>query len=74
VTPPKWSDFGQLGAHFAANASRYLAQFALWLALFTMALTVLGHRPSQFIPSFAFLYVFSLLIFVFGQWSQANLL
>jgi uncharacterized integral membrane protein (TIGR00698 family) len=72
VTPPKWSDFGQLGAHFAANASRYLAQFALWLALFTMALTVLGHRPSQFIPSFAFLYVFSLLIFVFGQWSQAN--
>jgi uncharacterized integral membrane protein (TIGR00698 family) len=72
VTPPKWSDFGQLGAHFAANASRYLAQFALWLALFTMALTVLGHRPSQFIPSFAFLYVFSLLFFVFGQWSQAN--
>jgi uncharacterized integral membrane protein (TIGR00698 family) len=72
VTPEKWSDLGQLGAHFAANWPRYLAQFVAWLAIFTVALTALGYRAAEFIPAFLFLYVFSALIFVVGQWSQAN--
>jgi uncharacterized integral membrane protein (TIGR00698 family) len=72
VTPEKWSGLDQLGAHFAANGLRYLAQFALWLAIFTLALTILGHRPREFVPSFAFLYLFSVLIFALGQWTQAN--
>jgi uncharacterized integral membrane protein (TIGR00698 family) len=72
VTPEKWSSLDQLGAHFAANGLRYLAQFALWLAIFTVALTILGHRPREFVPSFAFLYLFSVLIFALGQWTQAN--
>jgi hypothetical protein len=43
VTPAKWSTLGQLGAHFAANYVRYIAQFIIWLALFSVALTALGH-------------------------------
>jgi uncharacterized integral membrane protein (TIGR00698 family) len=72
VTPEKWSSLDQLGAHFAANASRYLAQFVAWAAVFTIALTALGHRARDFIPSFVFLYLFSVLIFALGQWTQAN--
>jgi uncharacterized integral membrane protein (TIGR00698 family) len=72
VTPEKWTSLDQLGAHFAANGLRYIAQFVLWLAIFTIALTALGHRPQQFIPSFVFLYIFSVLIFALGQWSNAN--
>ncbi len=72
VTPEKWSSLDQLGAHFAANGIRYLAQFVLWLAIFAVALTALGHRAQEFIPSFVFLYLFSAVIFALGQWSAAN--
>ena len=45
VTPDKWSSLSQLGAHFAANAPRYLAQFVAWLVLFSVALG--GARPPR---------------------------
>jgi uncharacterized integral membrane protein (TIGR00698 family) len=72
VTPAKWSSPAQLGAHFADNAIRYLAQFAAWLTIFSIALTALGHRARDFIPAFAFLYVFAVAIFALGQWDQAS--
>jgi uncharacterized membrane protein YadS len=72
VTPAKWSTFSQLGAHFADNAQRYLAQFIVWLAIFSVALTALGHKARDFIPAFAFLYAFSVAIFALGQWDQAS--
>ena len=63
VTPAKWSNFGQLAAHFSANIPRYAAQLGLWLVIFTAATSVLGQRPAQFIPAFLLLYVISLAIF-----------
>ena len=72
VTPAKWSNIGQLMDHFSANILRYVAQLGMWLAIFTAATAVLGHRPRQFIPAFLLLYVISLLIFSLGQWDQAN--
>jgi hypothetical protein len=67
VTPEKWSTLSQLGAHFAANGHRYLAQFLFWLALFAAALTALGHNARDFVPSFVFLYAFSVVIFALGN-------
>src|ERR1051326_8137425 len=67
VTPAKWSTSAQLGAHFADNAPRYLAQFLVWLAIFSVALTALGHKARDFIPAFAFLYALSVAIFALGQ-------
>ena len=72
VTPAKWSTAGQLGAHFAADWPRYLAQFAGWLAVFSLALTALGHKAREFIPSFVLLYLLSVGVFVVGQWRVAN--
>jgi len=72
VTPAKWSTWAQLGAHFAANYDRYIAQFVAWLVVFAVALTALGHRARDFIPSFVVLYALSLVIFVVGQWDKAN--
>src|SRR5579871_6108007 len=48
VTPAKWSTFSQLGSHFAANGLRYVAQFAVWLAVFTVALSTLGYRARVY--------------------------
>jgi len=72
VTPAKWSTWSQLGAHFAANYDRYIVQFIAWLAVFTVALSALGHKARDFIPSFIFLYVLSVAIFALGQWDQAS--
>jgi uncharacterized integral membrane protein (TIGR00698 family) len=72
VTPAKWTSFAQLGAHFADNWLRYLVQFALWVAAFTVALTTLGHKPREFVPAFVFIYVLAVVIFAIGQWDRAN--
>jgi uncharacterized membrane protein YadS len=72
VTPAKWSTLPQLGAHFAANYDRYIAQFLVWLIIFSIALSALGRKAREFIPSFAVLYLLSVGIFVIGQWDKAN--
>jgi uncharacterized membrane protein YadS len=72
VTPPKWSIASQLTEHFTQTWPRYLAQFALWTAAFTVAVGAMGRKARDFIPAFAFLYLLSLLVFVVGQWSVAN--
>jgi uncharacterized integral membrane protein (TIGR00698 family) len=72
VTPAKWSNFAQLGQHFADNALRYLVQFLLWLAVFSVALTALGQKAREFVPAFVFLYVLSVVIFALGQWDKAS--
>src|SRR3984885_13718238 len=72
VTPSKWADLSALGAHFQANYLRYIAQFLVFLGVFTFALTALGHRARDFVPSFTILYLLSLVIFVLGQWDKAN--
>jgi uncharacterized membrane protein YadS len=72
VVPPRWSDLGQLAAHFADNWLRYIAQCALWSAAFSVALAAMGHKPRQFLPAFALVYGLSVLIFVAGQWQVAN--
>jgi uncharacterized integral membrane protein (TIGR00698 family) len=72
VTPPKWSSLAELTTHFAANGLRYLAQFALWVGIISAALTALGYKPREFLVSFAFLYLFAIVIFAVGQWTEAN--
>src|SRR5579863_5582567 len=72
VTPAKWSTLSQLGADFAANYIRYIAQYVVWLGIFTVALTTLGHKARDFVPSFTILYVLSVVIFALGQWDKAN--
>jgi uncharacterized membrane protein YadS len=71
VTPAKWTTWSQLAADFAAKWPRYLAQFVLWLALVSVALSSLGYKLRNTVPAFLFLYVVSIIIFALGQWAQA---
>jgi uncharacterized membrane protein YadS len=72
VTPPKWSTLEQLGGHFAGNWPRYVAQFAGWVVVFSLALSALGHRAREFIPSFVLLFLLSVGVIIIGQWDRAN--
>jgi uncharacterized membrane protein YadS len=73
VTPPKWTEPGQLAAHFAAAWPRYAAQFALWLVVVSAGFATLGYRLRHTLPGFALIYLLSVAIFALGQWASAVL-
>jgi len=72
VTPAKWSTFGQLGGNFIAHIGQYIAQFVLWGVIFSISLKALGFKLSEFLPSFTFIYLCSIIIFMIGAWDQAH--
>ncbi len=72
ITPAKWSTFDQLAGHFISHLQQYVAQFLLWLAIFGASMHVMGHKISEFVPSFIFIYLASIVIFMIGAWEQAH--
>ncbi|MGZ5917425.1 MAG: YeiH family protein [Methyloceanibacter sp.] len=73
VKPPSWDSFATLRDHFAAQWGWYVAQFILWAVLFGISTWAIGFKPSEFLSSFFFVYLLSLIIFVIGQWKQAGI-
>lgn len=55
-----------------ANVWRYIAQFILWMVIFGIAINFLKIPLKHFLPSFLFVYVGSIGIFVLGEWDQAH--
>ena len=72
VKPAKWSTFAQLWADFSAHVPQYLAQFAMWAVVLGVGLKAMGYRVAEFFPSFVFIYVMSIVIFMIGAWDQAS--
>lgn len=72
VKPGGWSTFGQLGADFVAKIPQYIVQFIMWLIIFCISMRAMGHKLSEYIPSFIFVYVFSIIIFMIGSWKYAH--
>lgn len=72
VAPHKWHTIEELRIQLQADAGRYVALFALWAALFGLGVTSLKIPLRQFLPSFLFIFVVSVLIYALGQWDQAN--
>ncbi len=72
ITPHRWHTFSELTADFGAHIGQYVSQFLLWLAIFVVSTKVMGYKLAEYIPSFIFVYVFSILIFMIGAWDQAH--
>jgi uncharacterized integral membrane protein (TIGR00698 family) len=72
VAPAKWHAWPDALSQLASNSGRYLALFVLWSAVFGLAVKTLNIPLTRFLPSFLFLYVVSIAIFVLGQWDQAD--
>ena len=66
VLPPTWTDFGKLVEHFSTKIGWYLLQFVFWLIVFIVSTKIMGFKQSEYIPSFIFLYVLSIITFVIG--------
>jgi uncharacterized integral membrane protein (TIGR00698 family) len=72
VSPAAWTNFSDLAAHFAAAWPRYLAQFALWLAVFSLSIRMMGVNLREFVPAFVFVYVAAVVIASLGTWTYAS--
>nr|TFG53619.1 MAG: putative sulfate exporter family transporter [Hyphomicrobiales bacterium] len=71
VVPGRWSTLAELSADLSANFSRYVAQFACWVVIFSIAIRAFGLKLNEFLPSFCFLYLLSVAVFIVGRWDQA---
>lgn len=67
----KWSTFGQLVGYFQHNILLYMLQLLAWLTLFGVSTKIMGFKQKQFIPSFIFLYILSVLMFSISGWVNA---
>jgi uncharacterized membrane protein YadS len=67
LPPGKWTDFSVVTQHFADHIGQYIAQFVMWSVIFGISIRALGFKLSQFYPSFLFVYICSIIIFVVGQ-------
>ncbi len=72
TAPAKWSDFGAAGHDLAKHLPNYVALFVAFAVLFGVSLSVLKQRITHFLPSFAILFVVSVLIFEVGAWANAS--
>ena len=72
IKPAKWHTFAQLWSHFIGHIGAYIANFVIWLVIFSISTAILGFKQSEFIPSFIFVYIFSIIIFMIGAWDKAH--
>ncbi|RMG31375.1 MAG: putative sulfate exporter family transporter [Gammaproteobacteria bacterium] len=72
IKPARWEHLGQALSHFIDHLPQYLAMFVMWLVVFSVAVKAMGYRLGEFIPSFVFVFVFSILIFMVGAWTHAH--
>ncbi len=67
----KWSSLDQLLGHFQQNLLLYLLQLLVWLVIFGVSTKIMGFKLGQFIPSFIFLYLLSMVMFSISGWVNA---
>jgi uncharacterized membrane protein YadS len=62
--PGKWTSWDQVTAYYASNWTGYIVNFIFWAVIFTISSKILGFKVSEFLPSFIFVYIVSILIFL----------
>lgn len=72
ILPPRWDSFSQLLGHFKVNFLWYIIQFIVWLVIFSVSTGIMGIKQKEFIPSFIFLYLLSIVVLSIGQWKPAS--
>jgi uncharacterized integral membrane protein (TIGR00698 family) len=51
-------------AYYSKNWVGYIVNFLFWAIVFTISSAILGFKPKEFLPSFIFVYIISVVIFL----------
>ncbi|MEL7568040.1 MAG: putative sulfate exporter family transporter [Dehalobacterium sp.] len=69
VSVPSWDQIGQTIGFMGQNMGNIILLYICFLAVFSVAIKVLGHDVKQFMVGFTVLYLLSVIVIVFGSWS-----
>lgn len=72
VAPAPWTNAGDAFRYFGAHWPNYLALFAVFGTLFSLAIAALGQRVAHFVGSFAIVFLGAIVIFSLGAWTHAS--
>lgn len=72
ISFPKYDDFSKVTDYITSHVGGYLALFVLFTVVFTFAAKILGHKVSEFIPGFIFIFIMATIIQIIGAWSLAQ--
>jgi len=72
VLPPSWTDSSKLVGHFSSKIGWYALQFIFWFIIFSISTRILGFRQSEYIPSFIFLYILSIVTLIIGEYEPLS--
>jgi uncharacterized integral membrane protein (TIGR00698 family) len=72
VLPPSWTDSGKLIGHFTSKIGWYALQFFFWFIIFSASTRILGFKQTEYIPSFIFLYILSIITFIIGEYEPLS--
>ncbi|WP_027366067.1 YeiH family protein [Desulfotruncus alcoholivorax] len=72
VSIPKWSEFGVVTSFLGANFGSLVFMFITFAVIFSIAVKILGHKLSEFIPGFLLIFAASVLVSIFGAWEWAS--
>lgn len=68
ISVPSYSEFSKATSYVSTHVSGIIGLYLVFLVLFSIAIKVLGHKLSQFIPGFTILFIMSLVVTVVGSW------
>ena len=69
---PKWSDFNTLFSALSSNITSIILLFIVFLVLFSIAISFLNYKPTNFLSGFIILFLLSLIINSFSAWEWAQ--
>ncbi|MBZ4688293.1 MAG: hypothetical protein PWQ96_1645 [Clostridia bacterium] len=71
---PTWSDFGTVTAYLRDNIGLLVVLYLVFLAVFSLAVKILGHKLSHFIPGFTLIFILAVLVSIFGslEWAKKH--
>ncbi|MBF7084287.1 putative sulfate exporter family transporter [Desulfallas sp. Bu1-1] len=69
---PGWTEFGAVTAYLGSNLESLILMFIVFTVLFSIAVKILGHKLSEFIPGFLIIFVMAVMVSIFGSWEWAK--
>ena len=70
--PGKWTTWDQVVEYYSKNWVGYIVNYLFWAIIFTISSKILGFRVKEFLPSFTFVYVVSVIIFLIAANKTAH--
>lgn len=72
VSIPSYNNFGEIPAFLGASFGSLIILFVVFLAVFSLAVKILGYNLKQFVPAFIILFIMAVLVQVVGSWNTAK--